>query len=250
MRVASSGTSIESAINIDLSTIESYPPSKNASWDTREGGVRKKLYKMTQAESNISYVYKELLRAMIVSFNDVGYISSEEKFINIKCMHANAERAVAKLKQENNIILPVLSISQTTSDNDQTRRRYDSLLVHDKIWSAEKNRAFRILSFAPRAINIRYQLNIWTKYMADMDQILEQVRIKFNPEMGVPTKFSTATKGFIESEDDVGNVSAADKDDRVLQKAINIVVRTYIPTPKFLVTATGKIEKVNMEITL
>jgi len=245
--VSSSGVVIDSGyLDTDTSAILAYG-SRNDRWDTREGGFRKLLYKMTQAESNISFVYRELLRAMIVSFNDVGYISSEDKFLNIKCIHANAERAVAKLQQENNIILPILSISQTTSDNDETRRRYESLLVHEKFWDAEKNRAFRILSLAPRAINIRYQINIWTKYMADMDQILEQIRIKFNPEMEVPTKHATLTKGFIDSEEDVGTLTAADKEDRVLQKAINIVVRTYIPNPKFLITATGKIEKVNME---
>jgi len=61
--------------------------------------------------------------------------------------------------------------------------------------------------------------------------------------MEVPTKLSTLTKSFIESEDDVGTVTAADKEDRVLQKTLNIVVRTYVPNPKFLYTSTGKIEK-------
>jgi len=121
------------------------------------------------------------------------------------------------------------------------------VLVHEKFWDPKKNRAFRILSLVPRAINIRYQLNIWTKYMADMDQILEQVRVKFNPEMEVPTQNSTLTKGFIESEEAIGQVATGDKEDRVLKKTLNITVRTYVPNPKFLVTATGKVEKFKME---
>ena len=92
-----------------------------------------------------------------------------------------------------------------------------------------------------------YQLNVWTKYMSDMDQILEQVRLKFNPEMEVPTKFSTLTKGLIDTEENIGKLSAGDKEDRVLQKTINITVRTYIPSPKFLVTSTGEIEKFLIE---
>ena len=83
--------------------------------------------------------------------------------------------------------------------------------------------------------------------MADMDQILEQIRLKFNPEMQVPTPHSTITKAYIDSEDNVGLVTAADKEDRILQKQISIVVRTYIPNPKFLVTATGQIEKFEIE---
>ena len=83
--------------------------------------------------------------------------------------------------------------------------------------------------------------------MSDMDQILEQIRLKFNPEMQVPTKFSTLAKAFIYSEDELGAVDAGDKDDRILKKAVNLVLRTYIPNPKFLVTSTGKITKFNME---
>ena len=221
--------------------------SRNNRWDTREGDIRKKIYKMTQAKNNISFVYRESLRSMIASFNDVGYIDSEEKFNSIMCIHANAERAVAKLKQENNIILPIISIGQTTSDNDVARQKTESLLVNESYWDAEKNRAFRVLSFAPRPVNIKYQIHIWTKYMADMDEILEQIRLKFNPEMQVPTEFSTLAKAYLDSEDDVGQVAVADKADRVLKKTLNIVLRTYIPSPKFLYSSTGKIEEFKME---
>lgn len=209
--------------------------------------IRSEIFKMTQAQSNISFVYKELLRSMIASFNDVGYISSEEEFIDIKCIHANSERAIAKLNQENNIILPILSIAQTTSDNDDTRRRYESVLVNEKYWDADKHRAFRVLSLSPRAINIKYQLNIWAKYRANMDQILEQVRLKFNPEMNVPTHYGTITKAYIDSEGDYESANAGDKEDRVLKKNIDIVVRTYIPSPKFLFTSTGKLEKLMVD---
>jgi len=212
-------------------------------WGTRELDIRKKIFTMTESQMNISFIYRELLRSMIASFNDVGYIDSEEEFNDIKCIHANAERTIAKLKQQNNIILPILSVAQTTTDNDAARNRYESLLVHEKYWDADKNRAVRVLSMSPRAVNIRYQLNIWSKYMSDMDQILEQIRLKLNPEMNVPTHFGTLTKAFIEAENEIGNVQAADKEDRVLKKSIDIVIRTYIPNPKFLVTSTGAIEK-------
>jgi hypothetical protein len=226
----------------------STPISRSTRWDTREGDVRARIFKMTRARDNISFIYRESLRGVIASFNDIGYIDSEEKFNNIKIIHANAERAIAKLKQENNIVLPIISVSQTVSDNDDSRRRNESVLVHEKYWDAEKNRAFRILSLSPRAVNIRYKVNIWCKYMADMDQILEQFRLKFNPEMEVPTKFSTIAKASIESEEDTGSVIAGDKEDRLIRKTLNIVLRTYIPNPKFLVTSTGKIEEFKGEV--
>lgn len=222
-------------------------PSRNRSYPTRDGDVRKKIFKMTQEKQNISFVYRDSLRAMISAFNDIGYISSEDKFTDVKCLHANAERAIAKLKQEENIILPMLTISQTTTANDDSRRRQESVLVNEKYWDSEKNRAFRVLSLAPRPINISYQLNVWCKYMADMDQILEQIRIKFNPEMNVPTKHSTIAKAFLDTEEDLGSVTAGDKEDRIIKKTFNVVFRTYVPNPKFLVTSTGKIEEFKTE---
>jgi hypothetical protein len=224
--------------------------SRNRYYPTREGDVRKKIFNMTQSKQNISFVYRDSLRAMISAFNDIGYISTDDKFKEIKCLHANAERAIAKLKQEENIILPMLTISQTTSANDDSRRRQESVLVNEKYWDKEKNRAFRVLSLAPRPVDISYSLNIWCKYNADMDQILEQVRLKFNPEMNVPTKFSTLAKAFIEKENAVGEDSAGDKEDRVIRKSFDIVLKTYVPNPKFLVTSTGKIEEFNSEIVL
>jgi len=232
---------------LDVTWDTSAYTSKNDTWKTREGDVRKVIYKMTRAKDNVSFIYRESLRAMISEFSDIGYISSEEKWTDVKCIHANAERAIAKLKQENNIILPILSIGQTTSDNDTDRQRTESLLVNEKYWDKEKNRATRILSLAPRAVNVKYQLNLWSKYMSDMDQMLEQVRLKFNPEMQVPTEFSTLAKAYLESEDDVGEITVADKADRVLKKTLNIVLRTYIPSPKFLYTSTGEIEEFKIE---
>ena len=221
--------------------------SRSRRYPTREGDVRKKIFKMTQAKNNISFVYRESLRSMIASFNDVGYISSEDKWTDVKCIHANAERAIAKLKQENNIILPIISVGQTVSDNDTERQKTESLLVNEKWWDKEKNRAYRVLSLSPRAVNVRYQINLWCKYMSDMDQILEQIRLKFNPEMQVPTEFSTLAKAYMDSEEDVGQVSVTDKEDRILKKTINIVLRTYIPSPKFLVTSTGEITEFKIE---
>ena len=241
-------TGLDVVVTETLSPTPSLSESRSRHWITREGDVRAEIFKMTQAEHNISFVYKETLRAMLASFNDIGYINSENQFIDVKCIHANAERAVAKIFQDNNLILPILSIAQTTTDNDAQREKYESLLVHEKVWDEDKQRAIRVLSLAPRAVNIRYTLNIWGKYLADVDQLLEQIRLKFNPEMAVPTPMSTMTRARIDSEENSTNFEAPDKEDRLIKKTISITVRTYIPNPKFLITSTGKIEKYVGEI--
>jgi hypothetical protein len=212
--------------------------------------IKNKIIELTRSKHKPSFIYKDSLRAMISSFSDIKYISSEEEVTDVKCLHANAERAIAKLKQEENIVLPMITISQTVSNNDVNRIKQEGLLINEKVWDKEKNRAFRVLSLAPRAVNISYQINIWCKYMADMDQILEQVRLKFNPEMQVPTKFSTLAKAFLDSEENIGSATAGDKEDRIMKKTLNIVLRTYVPNPKYLVTSTGKIEEFNTEVVL
>lgn len=220
-----------------------YRKSRSRSWDTREGDIRERIFKMTQREHNISHIYKESLRSMIASFNDIVTIDDEQKLKEIKVYHANAERAIAKLSQENNIVLPIISISQTVSQDDTDRRRYESVLVHEKYWDEEEHRAKRIVSLAPTAVTINYQINIWCKYMSDMDQIVEQIRLKFNPEMNVPTQQSTLAKAMLGGEDDVGSLVAQDKQDRILQKSFAVSLRTYVENPKFLLTNTGEIEK-------
>ena len=217
--------------------------SRSRRWDTREGDIRERIFKMSQAQHNISFIYKDSLRSMIASFNDIITIDDENKIKDVKVYHANAERAIAKIAQENNIVLPIITVSQTVSQDDSERRRYESVLVHEKYWDAEESRAKRIVSLAPTAVTINYQVNIWCKYMSDMDQIIEQIRLKFNPEMNVPTQQSTIAKAMLGGEDDIGSPIAQDKQDRLLQKAFAVSLRTYVENPKFLLTNTGEIEK-------
>lgn len=222
--------------------------SNESDYNKVEIAIKKRVFEMTKQKHNISFLYRESLRSMINCFNEIGYYDSEDKFVEVKCIHANAERAIAKITQEDNIILPIISIAQTISENDTNRQKYESVLVHEKYWDKKKNRAIRIVSLSPRAVNIKYQLNIWCKYLADMDQILEQIRLMFNPELIVPTSFSTLSKAHLDSEEIVGGSTARDKEDRVLQKTLSIMLRTYIPSPKFLITSTGMIEEFNSEI--
>ena len=217
-------------------------PSNSSSFKTRETEIRRQISDMTKASKNISSMYKETLRSVIASFNDIVTIDAENKEKDVKVIVSNPERPVAKLVQENNVTLPIISIFKNVTDNDQNRGRYDSVLVHEKYWDEQKQRAIRVVSFAPRPANIRYNLNIWTKYVEDMDQILEQIRLKFNPEMQIPTKFGTLTKASLESESLLGTFSVADKEDRVVKRQLEIIVKTYIPNPKFLLTSTGKLE--------
>ena len=198
-------------------------------------------------QSKISLVYKETLREMIRIFGELFYINEEQEIVPIKCIHGSAERTIAKLKQETNIILPVLSVTQTISTDDKSRRKTDYTLVHNVQWDEIRQRAYRIVSIAPRSINILYAINVWTKYKSDMDQITEQIRLKFSPSLDIGTTYSTFNQAFLLQEQDQSSLDLGDKEDRLLRKTFEVQVQTYIPSGKYLVTSTGQIEKVVTE---
>lgn len=209
---------------------------------------RKQLYEMYQKHTPIKQVYKETLRQLLAFFGSFSYINKEDQVIGVKAIPAHQERAIAKINEDKNLILPIISVGEASSDNDDNRRRNGSIIVPGTIWDDKKRRAIRTLSFPARPINITYEVGIWSTYLEPLNQIQEQIFAMFNPYIDVPTKYSTRTKGILESEENVSQVEAPDREDRVLKKIFHILVQTYVPSPVFKVTETGKIEVINTEM--
>tara|TARA_S200002703_G_C3789700_1_gene243697 strand:- start:750 stop:1427 length:678 start_codon:yes stop_codon:yes gene_type:complete len=195
----------------------------------------------------IDNVYKESLRSMLNIFGNVYYIDGNGNRIKVNCSHGNPERIAGRLKSDNTLILPMLTVVETKTDTDTERTRYQNL-ISESHWDSEKLRATRIVSLPPRPINITYEVNIWAKYKADMDMIRSSIFSLFSPDINVGTKFSSHNKAYINGETDAGSVTAADTGDRVLQKSISISLETYIPTPKFAFTNTGQIHEFNFPV--
>lgn len=193
-------------------------------------------------------IMKDTLRYLIGLFNNLHYLDRNNNLIKLKCFHANQERAIAKTNTGDNITLPVITVGDNNASPNEERRRYSPLLVHETYWHKRQQKALRILSMSPRPIDINYNINIWSKYKQDLDQIREQIFLMFNPDLEIKTKQSNSTKAYILSESDVEQAEADDTQDRILKKSISIKVETYVPNPKFLYTSTGKIEKFNYEI--
>jgi hypothetical protein len=196
----------------------------------------------------IQKVYKDSLREFISIFSNIYYIDKDNNPIKIKCFHGNQERVIAKTTLGDNITLPVITITESSTSNNDERRKYSKLLVHEKYWDKDKNRAIRILSLAPRPVDITYEINIWTKYKQDLDQIRESIFTMFNPDLEIKTNKSYYTKAFLVDESDISQVEVSDLQDRVLRKKLSVNLETYIPNPRFLYTSTGKIEEFNFEV--
>ena len=174
-----------------------------------------KLVKIQKSQNNILDIYTEINKEIQHIFDSIYVIDNENKIISVKRIYANPERVVAKQIQEDNIVLPVISIEQDISDIDSARSRYSPVLVHDVIWSDKHQRAKRVLSLSPTPVNIIFKVHIWVKYMEDLDQILEQINLMFNPSLNVPNKFSSETQAFITEEEDNTNTSYNDGEDHL-----------------------------------
>ena len=212
--------------------------------------AREEIALRSKKQSNISLFYKESLRYLISKLGTLSYLNSEDKLVDVKCIHANPERTVAKLHQENNIILPIISINQDISDNDDKRRRNSPTLVLNKYWSEKKQRAFRLISLSPRAVNISYGINIWSKYKGNLDQLAEQIRLLFNPHLVIKNPYTNVASAFIEQESDQSTLDVGDRQERVLKKSFTISLESYIPNPQFLITSTGEIREFKSESTI
>ena len=201
-----------------------------------------KLLDIQIKDYNIPNLYLEVTKSVQKVFNSMYRVDSDNKIVDIKLVFANPERSVAKQVQEDNIILPIISFDHGISNSDQNRGRNSSLLVHEKYWDEKKQRAVRLLSFYPAPVNITYKIHIWAKYAEDLDQILEQISLMFNPSLNIPNKFYESTHAFITDEVDNTAYPYKDGNDRFLRRTIELQVETYLSSPKVLVTSTGKIE--------
>ena len=96
--------------------------------------VRELIQKSDSSRVHISFIYKELLRSMIFNFSQFSVVNDEEQLTPVKTIHANPERAIAKITQETNLILPIISISQPKTKRDNKRQKYKPLVVSEKYW--------------------------------------------------------------------------------------------------------------------
>ena len=192
-------------------------------------------------------VYRDMLRASIASFGTLHYVDGDGKTKRVLSEHANAERTISKKFKENTIVLPLITVGQSGSSSDDRKQRYDNVLIQTRTWNEDTQRAERIIKFADVPVKVDYKVNVWTKYMSDMDQLTELIRLKFNPGVVLKTKFSDSIKAFLTNEAAVGQLEVADKQDRIIRKSFTISAELFIPSPSFKVTSTGRVEKIVSE---
>lgn len=195
-------------------------------------------------------IYRETLRQLISIFGNVYYQDSNGNLVRVKCTTGKQDRVTGKDFAENNLVLPYITVVEKGTSEPESRKRNDNILVNEVVWDDKEKRAKRVLSVAPKAVNINYEINIWAKFNSDLDQIRYGILSLFNPALNIKTNYSDFTKAFIKEENDIIDQKSEDTSDRLVQKTISITVETYLPSPKFLFTNTGEIQSFNFDVSL
>lgn len=210
--------------------------------------IRRKISDFDRGNFSKTDFYREYVQFFIRKIGTVTTIDSEGKVNTPEVFFANPERAIAKIKEDRNLTLPIVSVGIDDIDDDPDRRRMDSNLEIETLWDAKEQRAIRIVSIVPKAVKLTVLINLWARYMEDMNQLIEQIELMFNPSMTVRTKFSNHNiLAFISQVSDNSSVSVGDREDRILRKVVSVVIDTYIPNRKYLYTSTGEIESIGVD---
>jgi hypothetical protein len=194
-----------------------------------------------------STYYKEVLRSLLSSMK-VNYLDEQGDYKDVKIHHGRQERIIAKKFQENNLILPYSTIYQSAINEDTKKRRSWSVLNYGTVWDDETQRAQRTVSYPDIPVIMEYTFSVWSKYISHLDQISSQIRSQFNPHKNLNIMDTNVLKAYLSKEEDISKTDVGDKEERLVRKTFTVSVEGYIPSPKFLLTNTGKIIHINTEI--
>jgi len=215
----------------------------NRVYDHKER-LANKLVELSRTANSVDEIYKETLRELQNHFSDVWYTNEENEKVEVEVYHAFAERAISKKLKDNTLILPIITVGQSSAETDQDRGRFRSVLLNETWWDVDAERAIRTLSLAPVPVTINYEVSIWAKYTYNMDMVVQMLRTKFNPALEIDPPSSPKAKVFLTGEDNESSMVVGDGEDRLIRKNLLISVETYITYPRYRVTSTGRIERV------
>jgi len=191
--------------------------------------------------------YREHTDFLLKKMGTVQILDSENKVVEPSVFFANPERAIAKMKEDRNLTLPVITVAIGDIDEDLDRRRSNFNLDIETVWNPKNRIASRVVSTVSKAVNITFTINIWAKYVEDINQIVENILLMFNPSLDITTSRSNNSKAFIAQVTDNSVITVADKADRVVRKLIVVSVESYLPNKKYLVTSNGSLKLIGLD---
>jgi len=201
--------------------------------------------------------YSQVLRgadeAIKDLFSDITVTDDNGAVHKVPIQVAPPEKAVAFIIQENvrkdpsfvvdRIRLPILSVYQADIAPDPKRYIYHKCINYFRNrrpdnkpgWTISEHGRDRDTVFGKAwglPIDITYQLNVWTLYREDMNQIIEQIYLKFSPLAYIRIQdVNYETTVAINSIANNQQAEPGDKNIKVNKYQFNLTVQTYIPQP-------------------
>tara|TARA_R100000458_G_C8267573_1_gene242502 strand:+ start:924 stop:1772 length:849 start_codon:yes stop_codon:yes gene_type:complete len=235
-----------------------YPPTVDGTTVVKYNGnrvpnlfdIKRQLFERENANFRSLEFYRKTSKELLSLFSDAQILGEDLKAVPVEVFYANPERAIAKLFKTRNLTLPVitLSIADTEEATDRRRPNYDV-----EFWTvkdSKRNRFTRVASLSPKAVNVSYQIHLWSRYVEDMNQLVEYVMNKFRPHLRIETNFNINGHGFITAVSDNSTLSVPDREDRIIRKTVTFNVETYMPTRQYMIQSNGEIREMHFETTV
>ena len=198
--------------------------------------------------------YSKALRgcdeAMTDLFRNIIVLDEDGKAHPVPIVWATQEKAVAYILQENvrkdnNVVdrikLPIMAINDTDVQLDLTRYTYHKAIDYFRyqrsdnkpyVTNQEKRHPRDTIFGKTRGlpINRSYSLVVWTMYMEDIDQIIEQIITKFSPVAYINIR-GVHWESIVTLDSIANNVDfePGDQNMRVIKYQFNMTAQTYIP---------------------
>lgn len=216
-------------------------------WDIDD--IRRELRSLSLNKSyQPANFYRQFTSRLKELLGDVRVLKGDDRVEEVGLIYANPERAIAKIFEGKNTILPLISLQFDGTDLDDKRRRPMENVVDLKYWDRDKQRAVRYMALSPVATNLTYKINVWGKYIEEVNQITEQLLLKFRPNLPVDILEGTSFNAFVKDVAEASQLTVPDREDRIVKRTIRFYVEAYIPSDVYRFTNTGEIETMNYDV--
>jgi len=191
--------------------------------------------------------YKDFTRRLKEILGGFQVLKGDGTLRTVDIIYANPERAIAKITETKNTLLPILSLQFEGVELDTARRKPAAAIVEKKFWDSDKQRAIRYIALAPPAANLSFGVNIWGKYVDEVNQLTEQILLLFRPNLNIDIHPHESYEAFVLDVGDAANLTAGDREDRVVRRTVRFKVESYIPGNVFRFTNTSEMKTLNFE---
>jgi hypothetical protein len=210
------------------------------------------------ADGSVIYRYSKAIRgadeALKDMFSDLVCIDEMGNTLPVPIIWGTQEKAVAAVLQSNvrqdsslvvnRIKLPILSIYNSGIAFQQDRYIYHKAVDYFRNLRPDRkpglttreNRHERDTIFGVARgipVDITYQLTAWTLYVEDMNQILEQVMLKFSPVAYIRVQGVHNWETIVKLDSIANNLETepGDQQLRVIKFQFGMTAETFIPQP-------------------